>query len=115
MEYIKGNNPSGFYEFNNTDRYSTQLSIEHHFGKCSHFTFKNSLNRFQRGITSPGYGFTGTQNGTFTEATYAYHGDKAEWVSGINLLTDHFKETQLTATSCETISTDDWNIYSKYA
>ena len=98
MEYIKGNNPSGFYEFNNTDRYSTQLSIEHHFGKCSHFTFKNSLNRFQRGITSPGYGFTGTENGTCTEATYAYHGDKAEWVSGINLLTDHFKETQLTAT-----------------
>ena len=99
MNYIKGNNSSGFYEFNNTDRYSTQLSIEHHFGKCSHFTFKNSFNRFQRGITSPGYGFNGTQNGTFTEATYAYHGDKTEWVAGINLLTDNFKETRLTATS----------------
>lgn len=98
MNYIKGNNSSGFYEFNNTDRYSTQLSIEHHFGKCSHFTFKNSFNRFQRGITSPGYGFNGTQNGTFTEATYAYHGDKTEWVTGINLLTDNFKETRLTAT-----------------
>lgn len=98
MNYIKGNNPSGFYEFNNTDRYSTQLSIEHHFGKCSHFTFKNSFNRFQRGIISPGYGFNGTQNGTFTEVTYAYHGDKTEWVTGINLLTDDFKESQLTAT-----------------
>ncbi len=98
MDYIKGNNPPGFYEFNNTDRYSTQFSIEHHFGKCSHFTFKNSLNRFQRAITSPGYIFNGTQNGTFTEATYAYHGDKSEWVTGLNLLTDDFKETQLTIT-----------------
>ncbi len=98
MNYIKGTNQSGFYEFNNTDRYSTQFSIEHHFGKCSHFTFKNSLNRFQRAITSPAYGFNGTQNGTFTEATYAYHGDKTEWITGLNLLTDDFKETQLTAT-----------------
>ena len=98
INFIKGNNPSGFYELNNTDRYSTQFSIEHHFGKCSHFTFKNSLNRFQRAITSPGYGFNGTQNGTFTEATYAYHGDKSEWITGLNLLTDDFKETKLSAT-----------------
>jgi len=98
MDYIKGNNPSGYYEFNNTDRYSTQLSFEHHFGKCSHFTFKNSFNRFQRGITSPGYGFNGTQNGTFTEATYAYHGEKAEWITGLNLLTDAFNETRLSTT-----------------
>ena len=98
MNFIKGTNPSGFYEVNNTDRYSTQFSMEHHFGKCSHLTFKNSLNRFQRTITSPGYGFNGTQNGTFTEATYAYHGDKSEWITGLNLLTDDFKETKLSAT-----------------
>ena len=98
MDFIKGDNPSGFYEFNNTERYSTQLSLEHHFGKCSHFTFKNSLNRFHRAITSQAYGFKGTQNGTFTEATYAYHGNKSEWITGMNLLTDDFKETQLTAT-----------------
>jgi iron complex outermembrane receptor protein len=98
MDYIKGNNPSGYYEFNNTDRYSTQFSFEHHFGKCSHFNFKNSLNRFQRVITSPAYAFNGTQNGTFTEATYANHGDKTEWITGLNLLTDDFKETKLTVT-----------------
>ena len=98
INFIKGTNPSGFFELNNTDRYSTQFSIEHHFGNCSHFTFKNSLNRFQRAITSPGYGFNGTQNGTFTEATYAYHGDKSEWITGLNLLSDDFKETKLTAT-----------------
>ncbi|HWR32823.1 MAG TPA: TonB-dependent receptor [Chitinophagaceae bacterium] len=98
MDYIKGNNPSGYYEFNNTERYSTQFSFEHHFGKCSHFTFKNSLNRFQRVITSPAYAFNGTQNGTFTEATYAYHGNKTEWITGLNLLTDDFREIKLTST-----------------
>lgn len=98
MNFIKGDNPTGFFETNNTDRYSTQLTFEHHFGKCSHFTLKNSLNRFSRGITSPAYGFKGTENGTFTEATYAYHGEKTEWVTGLNLLTDEFKETKLTST-----------------
>lgn len=96
MGFIKGNNPSGYYETNNTDRYSTQFSFEKHFGKCSHITVKNSFNHFKRSITSPAYGFNGTQNGTFTEATYAYHGDKAEWITGLNLLTDDFKETKLT-------------------
>lgn len=98
MDFIKGDNPIGFFETNNTDRYSTQLTFEHHFGKCSHFTLKNSLNHFSRGITSPAYGFKGTQNGTFTEATYAYHGEKTEWVTGLNLLTDDFKEKQITVT-----------------
>ncbi len=98
MEYIKGDNPSGFFEKNNTDRYSTQFSIEHHFGKCSHITFKNSFNHFKRSIATPGYNFSGTQNGTFTEATYASHGEVSEWVAGLNLLTDDFKEKQLSAT-----------------
>lgn len=98
MAYIKGNNPSGFFETNNSDRFSTQFSLQHHFGKCSHISVKNSFSRFNRVITSPGYGFNGTQNGTFTEATYSYHGDISEWVAGINLITDHFKELQLTAT-----------------
>ncbi len=98
ISYIKGNNPSGFYEFNNSDRFSTQFSFQHHFGKCSHITLKNSFNRFQRALTLPTYGFSGTQNGTFTEATYASHGEISEWITGVNLVTDEFKETQLTST-----------------
>ncbi|HMK26673.1 MAG TPA: TonB-dependent receptor [Chitinophagaceae bacterium] len=98
VAYIKGDNPSGYYEANNADRYSTQLNFQYHFGKCSHITIKNSLNRFQRVITSPGYAFNGTQNGTFTEATYALHSNVSEWIAGVNLITDDFKETQLTLT-----------------
>ena len=92
MEYIKGKNPSGYYEENNSDRFSTQFSFEHHFGKCSHFTFKNSINRFARNIITPSFIFNGIQNGTFTEATYASHGDKSEWITGVNLLTEEFTE-----------------------
>jgi len=97
ISYIKENNPSGFYEFNNSDRFSTQFSFQHHFGKCSHLTLKNSFNRFQRSLTLPTYGFSGTQKGTFTEATYASHGEISEWIVGVNLVTDEFKEIQLTS------------------
>lgn len=98
ISYIKGNNPSGFYEFNNSDRFSSQFSFQHHFGKCSHITLKNSFNRFQRALTLPTYGFSGTQNGTFTEATYASHGEISELITGVNLVTEEFKEVRLTST-----------------
>ena len=98
IDYIKGNNFSGFYEANSADRYSTLFNFQHHYGKCSHITIKNSFNRFQRTISLPAYSFNGTQNGTFTEATYASHGEISEWIAGINLITDEFKEARLTAT-----------------
>ncbi len=98
IAYIKGDNPPGYFEKNNTDRFTSQFHLEHHFGRCSHLSFKNSYNHFKRVITSNGYAFNGTQNGTFSEVTYAYHGEQSEWVTGLNLLTDDFKEEQLTAT-----------------
>jgi iron complex outermembrane receptor protein len=36
------------------------------------------------------------QTGTFTEATYSNHGERSEWIGGINFVTDHFNEEQLT-------------------
>ena len=98
IDYIRGNKPSGFFEENNTDRLSTEFSLEHHFGVCSHVSIRNSFNHFKRSIASNGYAFDGTQNGTFMEATYAYHGDKLEWVTGLNLVTDQFREIQMTTT-----------------
>lgn len=92
MSFIKGNNPSGYFEKNNSDRGSTQFHFEHRFGKCSHVSFKNSINRFQRQVITPAYIFSGVQNGSFTEAMYASHGEKLEWIMGINLLTENFTE-----------------------
>ena len=61
-------------------------------------TIKNSFNYFKRTMSLPGYIFDGRQNGTFTEAMYALHGDKSEWITGLNLLTDNFSEVKTTAT-----------------
>ncbi len=98
IEFIKGNKPDGFFEENNSDRISTQFSLEHKFGKCSHITLKNSFNHFKRTMSLPGYIFDGNQNGTFTEAMYALHGAKTEWVTGLNLVTDNFSEVKTTST-----------------
>jgi len=98
IEYIEGNKPTGYTEKNNTDRYSSQLLLDHHFNDKSQFTLKNSINRFQRVIDVTSYIFNGTQTGTFTEATYSNHSGRSEWIGGINLVTDKFDEEQLTST-----------------
>ena len=98
VDFIKGKKSAGFFEKNNSDRISTQFNFEHRFGKCSHITVKNSFNHFKRIMSLPGYVFNGKQSGNFTEATYAYHGDRSEWITGLNLYTDHFSEVKTTST-----------------
>ena len=98
IEFIKGRKTNGYTERNNTDRYSSQLLLDHHFNDKSRFTLKNSINRFQRVIDVPGYVFNGTQTGTFSEATYSYYDERSEWIGGINFVTDRFEEIQLTST-----------------
>lgn len=94
MEYIKGKGDSlhRYFEKNNSQRVSTQLALEHKFGTCSHLTFKNSYSYFKRLIAIPGYTFNGTQNSTYSELNYANHGEKTEWITGLNFWTDQFAE-----------------------
>lgn len=98
MDYIKKTNSSGYFERNETKRFSTQFAVDHDFGICSHLTVKQSVTYFDRVITSPGYRFDGRQVSTFSEINYSSHGQVAEWVAGINLLTEDFAEQQTTAT-----------------
>src|SRR5690606_22922165 len=81
-----------YFEQNKTERMSSQIALDHNFGKCDHITFKNSIGYFNRRLNMPSYVFDGTQYSTFTEASYASHGDKLEWIAGANLWTDSFKE-----------------------
>ena len=99
MHFIDGSNdPShGYFEQNKTERMSSQIALDHDFGKCSHVTFKNSIGYFNRRLNTPGYVFDGTQYSSFTEANYASHGDKLEWIAGANLWTDSFKERNTTS------------------
>ena len=98
IEFIKGNKPAGYTETNHTDRASTQVLLDHRFSERSQFTFKNSINLFQRTLNLVNYAFNGNQTGTFSEATYSNHGERSEWIGGINFVTDHFSEEQLTPT-----------------
>jgi iron complex outermembrane receptor protein len=99
MHYIKNKNEAGhsYFEKNKTSRVSTQFLFDHIFGNHEHFIVKNSVSYFNRKLTTPGYTFDGTQYSTFTEASYANHGDKLEWIAGANLWTDQFKEKMLNA------------------
>ncbi len=94
MDYIKENTSTGYFEKNKSERLSSQLSIDHDFGTCSHFTFKQSVSYFNRQLSSPGYVFEGRQLNSFTEAGYSRHGEVAEWVAGMNVWNENFNEVQ---------------------
>lgn len=99
MLYIKGkgDNVHQYFEKNKTQRYSTQFVLDHLITQNSSFQIKNSVSYFNRNITIPNYEFEGTQTATFTEANYTSSTEKSEWVTGINIWTDNFKEKEFTA------------------
>jgi outer membrane receptor for ferrienterochelin and colicins len=94
MRYIEGKGDSihSYYEKNKTNRFSTQLGLIHHVTDSSDFNFKNSLNYYDRKIEIPGFVFSGVQLSSFTEATYSIKRNKHEWVMGLNLWTEQFKQ-----------------------
>lgn len=95
MQVIKDNadNAHSYFERNKTDRYATQLKLEKRFADKSVLTLKNSIGYFNRKIELPDYVFAGQQNSSFSEATYLLPKEKTEWVAGISLITDKFKQT----------------------
>ena len=91
MDYInKGT--AGYFEKNNTNRFTTQAQLTHKISDKAQFNFKSSYSRFNRFIQIPTYAFKGLQQSTYSEATYSINGEKADWITGANLLTDDFKE-----------------------
>jgi outer membrane receptor for ferrienterochelin and colicin len=94
MLYIKGHGDSthSYFERNRSQRLSTQFSFDHQFNKNGDLTIKNSISNFNRTITIPSYIFDGRQWSTYSEVAYNYRREKSEWVAGINIYTDNFKE-----------------------
>lgn len=99
MLYIKGrgDNTHQYFEENKTQRYSTQFVFDHTVNENSFVQIKNSVSYFNRITAIPNYEFEGTQTATFTEASYTHSKEKSEWVTGVNVWTDNFKEKQITA------------------
>ncbi|MBE7172907.1 MAG: TonB-dependent receptor plug domain-containing protein [Williamsia sp.] len=98
MDYIKKEIP-GYFEKNNTDRFTTQAQLTRQWNDQARFTVKNSYSRFNRLIEIPGYLFKGTQQSTYSEATYSRSREKSDWVIGANFLTDDFKEDRQNSSS----------------
>lgn len=94
MQYIKGHGDSthSYYERNKSQRLSSQLSFEHQFNDNSSLTVKNSINSFNRTISIPGYKFDGRQGSSYSEAAYNYRKASMDWVAGINIYIDNFRE-----------------------
>ncbi|WP_345949103.1 TonB-dependent receptor [Mucilaginibacter sp. PAMB04274] len=94
LHYINGNGNAqhSYFEENKTGRYSTQLSLTHQLNNTEQLTFKNSVSYYDRSINLPDYRFSGVQLSTYSEANYSRNGEHADWVAGLNVLTDHFSE-----------------------
>jgi len=99
LHYIKGNGDAdhSFFERNESDRVSSQFALTHKLGEHSAINLRNSLSYFNRKITVPNYVFDGSQYGSFSEATFSTGTEQSEWITGLNLWTDSFKEQQQTA------------------
>jgi outer membrane receptor for ferrienterochelin and colicins len=91
MEYIK-HGATGYYEKNSTDRFTSQLEVQHKLSGNSALQFKNSYSRFYRSITVPTYLFEGVQQSSYSELNYTTKREKTLWIAGMNFLTDDFKE-----------------------
>lgn len=100
VHYIKGNGDAvhSYFEENNTDRVSTQLTFAQIINDNTQLNFKNSLNYFKRILNIPGYEFNGIQNSSFSELNVIHAKGDTEWIGGLNLWTDGFSESQTTAT-----------------
>ena len=94
MEYVKGKSTIGYFERNNTDRFSTQLIATHKFSEHTRIQLKNSVSLFDRSIGIPDYTFGGKQVSSFSEANISTSNEKMEWIGGFNLWTENFNQSQ---------------------
>lgn len=91
MEYIKSGR-AGFFEKNNTDRFTTQLGVSHRLSENATIQFKNSFSRFKRVLLIPNYSFNAVQNASFSELSWNKNGEKSDWVIGSNFITENLAE-----------------------
>ena len=99
IKYIEGNGNSvnAYFEENKTNRFSTQLGLDHSIDEKSKFALKNSVSYYDRSIEIPDFKFSGIQLASFSEANYQHESEKSEWIGGLNLWTDKFTQSEVSA------------------
>lgn len=96
VEYIK-QGTSGFFEKNNTKRYTSLFGLRHTINDNSFISLKNSVSLFNRHIEIPTYRFAGEHISTFSELTLNLKNQHTHWVGGLNFITDDFEEERLSS------------------
>ncbi len=99
IKYIENNGDQthSYFEKNKTNRYSTQVSLDHTINDESKLSFKNSVSYYDRTIEIPNYKFSGVQVSSFSEATYNSKNENSEWITGVNLWTEQFNQQKFDA------------------
>lgn len=93
IRYEKGEgDASAYFEKNKTKRYSTQLALQHTSNGNAILDFKNSLSYYDRAIQIPDFMFSGVQVSSYSELNLNYKTKQSEWISGLNFLSDRFKQ-----------------------
>jgi outer membrane receptor for ferrienterochelin and colicins len=92
MRVIAGNadNVHQYFERNKSFRVSTQLSFTHKIDEESRLNVKSTVGYFDRDLSEQGFVFAGKELSSFSEFNYVKHGQRSDWVTGANLVTDHF-------------------------
>jgi outer membrane receptor for ferrienterochelin and colicins len=100
IEYIEGRGDSihSYFEKNKTNRFSTQIGLDHTLNDQSKLSFKNSWSYYDRAIEIPDFIFSGVQLSSFSEATFNHKTEETEWVIGLNLWTDRFTQNKFDTT-----------------
>lgn len=95
MEVIDGNPDAlhQFFEMNDTERLTMQLSLSKTLNEFNTLNLKASSNLFDRKIQIPEYLFHGRQQAAFAEINFVHIHGRHEWIIGMNLWLDDFKET----------------------
>ena len=89
---IRNETGTGYTEANDSQRLATQFRLEKRFANEAVLTIKNSYSRFHRSIDLPRYTFGGLQQSSFSELSYYKHQPKSDWIAGLNLWTDSFRQ-----------------------
>jgi outer membrane receptor for ferrienterochelin and colicin len=93
MNFITRNSNFGFYRDHESSRFASQAQLDHRFSKNLSLRVANTINRFNRDISSLTYRFQGAQIASFSDVHLRYQAsEKSTWIGGLNYANDHFEE-----------------------
>lgn len=97
--YVKGRGDGvhSYYERNKTRRHAVRLAVDHRWNEQNRLAFKSSVTYDDRKMSEPAFRFEGSQLSSFHELSLVQTRSRSEWVGGINLWTERFKERRLSA------------------